>query len=886
MNEILVVDNVTKTYGKKGEKQYQALKGINFKVATGEFVAIMGASGSGKTTLLNILSTLDKPTTGQVFINKHDVSTLNTNQMADFRSKEIGFIFQDFNLLENLSNRENIALPLSLRGLSARRINPLVDRIAAKLGIKEILNKYPAEISGGQKQRVAAARALVHEPSILLADEPTGALDSKSARELLNTMENLNKHDGVTTLMVTHDPFSASFANHILFIKDGKIGEQMIKGEKSRTDFYHELIAHLGTEEQEEGKMIWKLSLTGIKSRFKDYTVLFSGLVVASTIFYMFLSLAINPGFMSKDVNAPGQYLSFIFGFGIVLLAIITFVYLVYANSFLLSMRQHDYGMFMMLGAKSPKLGLLIFCETLLTGILAAILGIIVGLGLTALVSKLLISSLDLHITHFQIILPNAILWTLIFFVVVFFLAALRNVHKLVRSKVIDLLHESQKPIKISRKNGLRVVEAILGLLLLAAGYYIMGMPANAIFFIIPAALVTIVAGSYFTFDSFFTLIINLLLKKKGFAYRGIRVFTLGQLKFRIRDYTRILSVISLLFALALGAITVGLNFNSLKNQAVVSDYYDAQIVQNTPAVQKNVDKLDIKSKATYHYVETKKELFFNKADFDKKPFKYIKFSQHGNDFPTYTPAKTKDLVTPGNSANTRLSMMLLNGTKKIELVSPAEFNTIQGQKKFITLIRVKDFVKDYPTLTKIEKLQMTSPMISRVLSNTKPFTYQVVLGFASGFEFMGFFLGIAFLTMLASTLMFKVLSGAASDKVRYEMLYKIGTREKMLRKSIRNEIGVLFALPGALGIIDVLFGLRLFKALLPKPYMGIWLPFLIFIVLYFIYYIVTVKLYENIVLKKQNLRLKSVLVNKLGIRKSCQNDSFFNEKRPKIPVF
>ena len=879
MNEILVVDNVTKTYGKKGEKQYQALKGINFKIAAGEFVAIMGASGSGKTTLLNILSTLDKPTTGQVFINKHDVSTLNTNQMADFRSKEIGFIFQDFNLLENLSNRENIALPLSLRGLSARRINPLVDRIAAKLGIKEILNKYPAEISGGQKQRVAAARALVHEPSILLADEPTGALDSKSARELLNTMENLNKHDGVTTLMVTHDPFSASFANHILFIKDGKIGEQMIKGEKSRTDFYHELIAHLGTEEQEEGKMIWKLSLTGIKSRLKDYTVLFSGLVVASTIFYMFLSLAINPGFMSKDVNAPGQYLSFIFGFGIVLLAIITFVYLVYANSFLLSMRQHDYGMFMMLGAKSSKLGLLIFCETLLTGILAAILGIIVGLGLTALVSKLLISSLDLHITHFQIILPNAILWTLIFFVVVFFLAALRNVHKLVRSKVIDLLHESQKPIKISRKNGLRVVEAILGLLLLAAGYYIMGMPANAIFFIIPAALVTIVAGSYFTFDSFFTLIINLLLKKKGFAYRGIRVFTLGQLKFRIRDYTRILSVISLLFALALGAITVGLNFNSLKNQAVVSDYYDAQIVQNTPAVQKNVDKLDIKSKATYHYVETKKELFFNKADFDKKPFKYIKFSQHGNDFPTYTPtvAKTKDLVTPGNSANTRLSMMLLNGTKKIELVSPAKFNTIQGQKKFITLIRVKDFVKDYPTLTKIEKLQMTSPMISRVLSNTKPFTYQVVLGFASGFEFMGFFLGIAFLTMLASTLMFKVLSGAASDKVRYEMLYKIGTREKMLRKSIRNEIGVLFALPGALGIIDVLFGLRLFKALLPKPYMGIWLPFLIFIVLYFIYYIVTVKLYENIVLKKQNLRLKSVLVNKLGIRKSCQNDSFFN---------
>ncbi|WEV37140.1 ABC transporter ATP-binding protein [Lactobacillus sp. ESL0677] len=249
MTEILRVDQATKTYGKRGEKQYQALKGINFGVDAGEFVAIMGASGSGKTTLLNILSTLDKPTTGHVFINHEDISTLNANQMADFRSKQIGFIFQDFNLLENLTNRENIALPLTLQGMSAHKIDPLVDKIAARLGIKEILAKYPAQLSGGQKQRVASARALVHEPAILLADEPTGALDSSSARELLDTMADLNQKDGVTTLMVTHDPFSASFANRILFIKDGKIGEQILKGEMSRQDFYHMLIDHLGTEE-------------------------------------------------------------------------------------------------------------------------------------------------------------------------------------------------------------------------------------------------------------------------------------------------------------------------------------------------------------------------------------------------------------------------------------------------------------------------------------------------------------------------------------------------------------------------------------------------------------------------------------------------------------
>lgn len=246
MTEILKVDHVTKTYGKKGEKQYQALKGVDFTVEKGEFVGIMGASGSGKTTLLNILSTLDKPTTGSVFVNHQDITLLKKNQMADFRGKEIGFIFQDFNLLENLTNRENIALPLALQNVKAREINDKVETIASRLGIEQILDKYPAEISGGQKQRVASARALVHNPAILFGDEPTGALDSKSATELLETMADLNQKDHVSILMVTHDPYSASYAQRILFIKDGKIGKELQKGEKSNEEFYQEIIAELG----------------------------------------------------------------------------------------------------------------------------------------------------------------------------------------------------------------------------------------------------------------------------------------------------------------------------------------------------------------------------------------------------------------------------------------------------------------------------------------------------------------------------------------------------------------------------------------------------------------------------------------------------------------
>lgn len=246
MSEILRVDQVTKTYGKKGEKQYQALKGISFAIEQGEFVGIMGASGSGKTTLLNILSTLDKPTSGHVLVNKQDITALKNNQMADFRGKEIGFIFQDFNLLDNLTNRENIALPLSLQGVKAKDIDGKAMAIAKRLGIESILDKYPAEISGGQKQRVASARALVHNPAILYGDEPTGALDSQSATELLKTMADLNKNDQVSILMVTHDPYSASYAQRILFIKDGKTGKEIKKENKTREEFYQDIIAELG----------------------------------------------------------------------------------------------------------------------------------------------------------------------------------------------------------------------------------------------------------------------------------------------------------------------------------------------------------------------------------------------------------------------------------------------------------------------------------------------------------------------------------------------------------------------------------------------------------------------------------------------------------------
>ncbi len=241
MSNVLEVKNIEKYYGNKSNLT-KAIAGISFNVEKGEFVGIMGASGSGKTTLLNCISTIDRVTSGKIIINNQDITKLKGNKLNKFRREELGFIFQDFNLLDTLTAYENIALALTIQKVNSHEIDKRVNEIAEKLEISEILNKHPYQISGGQKQRVASARAIITNPKIVLADEPTGALDSKSARQLLETFENLNKKLGATILMVTHDAFTASYADRIIFIKDGKVFNELVKGEDTRKQFFEKII--------------------------------------------------------------------------------------------------------------------------------------------------------------------------------------------------------------------------------------------------------------------------------------------------------------------------------------------------------------------------------------------------------------------------------------------------------------------------------------------------------------------------------------------------------------------------------------------------------------------------------------------------------------------
>lgn len=238
---MLSVQNIEKYYGSKNNVT-KALDRISFEVKDGEFIAIMGASGSGKTTLLNCIATIDTVSAGNILLDGENIAELPQGELARFRRERLGFVFQDFNLLDTLTLEENIGLALTINHVDSRSIQKKVRDVAHQLGIEDTLNKFPYQVSGGQKQRAACARAIVAGQSLILADEPTGALDSKASKNLLEIMSQMNRDMGATILMVTHDAYSASYASRVLFLKDGKLFNELIRGERTRSVIYHEIL--------------------------------------------------------------------------------------------------------------------------------------------------------------------------------------------------------------------------------------------------------------------------------------------------------------------------------------------------------------------------------------------------------------------------------------------------------------------------------------------------------------------------------------------------------------------------------------------------------------------------------------------------------------------
>lgn len=597
--------------------------------------------------------------------------------------------------------------------------------------------------------------------------------------------------------------------------------------------------------------MLLKLSLTGLKGRWRDYAVLFSGLMIAAGIFYMFQSMASNDAFLSS--NSPVAMTGIIFQLGSVLLAIITLVYILYANSFLMSMRQKDYAMFMMLGAKQRKIALLIFIETFIIGLLATLLGSLIGIGLSSIVSKLLTNQLDVQVSHFSAFSAKALLITLFFFTLLFLLAATINASSIVKKTILSLLKANETPTASRRKPIILSLEAISGLLLLAIGYYMMDNVTSIGLLALVIALITIVSGTYFVFHSVMIFGLNLLKRSDNLRLKNLNNFTLSQLSFRIQDYTKMLSMVAMIFALALGALTVGLGFhNEIPKMTEQTSTYDLLLNNAQDADQEQIEELNPTLDISYQLKEDENTVYFNQEQFDEEPLNAIYYDT--------TPKKTtysgEELANDEVKMDSLRTLLLPEQQgKEMSMVTEDEFNALSQSSSRLQVVQVKDFMTQKDTIGKIvaENVKQNPSLAQDQFSmNQKYDIYTLYNEMFSGLEFMGFFLGIAFLTMLASCLMFKILSGAASDVARYNMLNKIGTRMSLLKKSIRREIVVLFLAPGILGAIHVLFGLKMFTSLITEPYAGIWLPFLIFFILYLLYYLLTVWLYTDIVLEKK----------------------------------
>lgn len=602
--------------------------------------------------------------------------------------------------------------------------------------------------------------------------------------------------------------------------------------------------------------MLNKLAMAGIKNRFRDYAVLFSGLIIGSAIFYMFMTMATNRDF--QNANSTVSMTPIIFMFGAILLTIITFVYIIYANSFLLSMRKHDYATFMMLGAKSGKISQLIFTETMVIGLGVTVVGIVLGIGATQVVGKLLMQALDAPARHFAPFYLPAVIVTAVFFVVLFFLAAIVNASKMAQTPILELLRSDVTPSRVQHKPVMLTLSAILGVVSLAIGYWAMASLKVLNIMAIPVALVTIVLGSFLLFNAVVVAVIQLLKKNQRFASKGLRNFTLSQISFRVRSYTAILSVVSILFALALGAITVGLGFyHSVPEMAQSFNAYSVVTRDATPSEQALADKLTDKTASHFTVKYTDKGVAFRASDLKRNPIMNAVTDVQGTKMTHSREALTvKDITTEtgryAQSIDAVLDAHYAGKGKTVTVLDDAAFTALNGRKQQITAYHVANLRANIKTIGKIqehENKRFPKMMVPGYINTTYE-AYQAYNAMSSGFAFMGFFLGIAFLAMLASTLMFKILSSADYDRSRYHMLDKMGVRRGMLKKSIRTELFVLFALPGALGVVHVLFGLKLFYALLLNPYDGILLPFGIFIVLYLIYYALTVWLYEGIVLR------------------------------------
>ncbi|QWG69466.1 ABC transporter permease [Bacillus mycoides] len=614
--------------------------------------------------------------------------------------------------------------------------------------------------------------------------------------------------------------------------------------------------------------MLFKLSMSGLKSKRKDYMVLLVGLIMSISIFYMFQTLALNKTFI--EGNSMDGIFS-VFQTGSFLLGFITLFYILYANSFLLSLRQKEFGMYMVLGAKKHKITLLMFIETIVLGIVSLIVGVIVGIILAQGVGHLLMKELEFTGGGYHAFYVPSIVVTFIFFIALFMLSAIMNGMKLVRNSPLQLVHSNSQTERTFTKGKLTNIVALLSIILLVVGYvsmiYMKELKESG--FII--ATITVTLGTYMLFASFLPIIINKLKANKNHSEKGINAFTFAQLSFSINSLTKVLATVAMLVALGAGAISSGMALkNNVTNIVESAEYYDVEIKNPTAEEKKILDSITFKEKNEYRYKVDEQFIYQLKEDLernrpltrtgkDENSSRFVPVSREliAGSVLSHSQEKNENNtnVIPEEWGNILRSLQktYMNPSQKIKIVDQKMYDGIQGKEEIIILGKTDNFITYKEEWKKIDELELAKYKdMKEVHLLSKYMLYEGYYSTYSGTVFMGFFLGIAFLAMLGSCLMFKILSGASKDIIRYQMLRKIGVRYELLTKSIYKELFFIFLFPAIVGITHVLVGMNMFSFLIDNPYFRIWLPIIIFLVIYVFYYFITVQLYKKIVLPKE----------------------------------
>lgn len=607
--------------------------------------------------------------------------------------------------------------------------------------------------------------------------------------------------------------------------------------------------------------MTWKLSLISVKKRWQDYVVLLAGLVISVAIFYLFQTMSLNSGFLAEVIPTLAA-IGIIFQLGAVLLAMITIVYIFYANSFLLAMRKKEYGMYLMLGAKKKKIKQMMAIETLVIGCVSMVIGLILGMGLAQVMTQYLMARLELTSEFYQAFSPMAVLVTILFFSFLFTLTAIFNSLKFSRTKLLQLLKEEESVETFNKNNRVTAVLTLVSIVLLGIGYYSLWHLLALQITGLVIALFTITFGTFLFFKALFPFVINVLKNHRPFADKGLRMFTLSQLSFKASALSRVLGMVAMLFALSLGAVSVGNAFNNYKEALLKQMPYDVVLHNPGEETLRVVDSLTLKDQYIYQIKREGDTFFFLADELAEAPIFVREGFGFENEMKPYTEIKVGDVYSFEKSDEQNYNIMqgfrLLDdpygpfiGDPRYQIVDQETFDQQAGVMEEIHFYNVENFRDAIPILKTIDQLE-SAGLENPEMIDSKMTMYTMIDGMVSGFVFMGIFLGVAFLAMLASCLMFKVLSSAYKDVERYNMLHKMGVTRTVLSRSINQEIFVVFLVPGIVGVVHVLFGLKMFELLIPQPYQHIALPFLGFLGLYFLYYFVTIILYKKMVLPKE----------------------------------